>query len=245
MPTSVELVETSVQPAPLVRHQPDYPPDALAERADGYVQLEFDVTAAGDVENVSVVRSTMRASSSPPSTRSRSGVTCRASRPANACATTDVRTIIRFVYWMTARTHRRRARRDRNRRGDPRVQLAYSAGLEVALDRLAADDLRGVELQLDEMQAVYGTERLDLWNFYGYLYTVGGNYSRAIDAYETAVAVAMRSRRPTSGPYVRLANLYFARHQYDIALKTLLRPQQVVAALHPAAPGSSARRRLR
>jgi tetratricopeptide (TPR) repeat protein len=116
-----------------------------------------------------------------------------------------------------------------------REQRAYSAGLEVALDRLAADDLRGVELQLDEMQAVYGAERLDLWNFYGYLYTVEGNYARAIDAYETAVAVAMRSPFPTSGPYVRLANLYFARHQYDMALKTLLRPQQVMSG---AAAGS-------
>jgi tetratricopeptide (TPR) repeat protein len=114
-----------------------------------------------------------------------------------------------------------------------REQLAFSAGLEVALDRLAADDLRGVELQLDEMQALYGTERLDLWNFYGYLYTVEGNYARAIDAYETAVAVAMRSPYPTSGPYVTLANLYFARHQYDMALKALLRPQQVLSDAPP------------
>ena len=99
----------------------------------------------------------------------------------------------------------------------------YSAGLEVALDRLAADDFRGVELQLDEMQALHGTERADLWNFYGYLYTLEGNYSRAIDAYEQAVAVSHRAPFPTSGPIVPLAKLYFARHQYDMALKTLLR----------------------
>ena len=37
----------------------------------------------------------------------------------------------------------------------------------------------------------------DLWNFYGYLYTVQGNYGRAIDAYETAVAVAARADIPT------------------------------------------------
>ena len=90
--------------------------------------------------------------------------------------------------------------------------------------------LRGVELQLDEMQAVYGADRLDLWSFYGYLYTVQGNYGRAIDAYETAVALATRVRPvPTSGPFVQLANLYFARHQYDLALKTLLRPNRPAA----------------
>jgi tetratricopeptide (TPR) repeat protein len=100
---------------------------------------------------------------------------------------------------------------------------ALSAGLEVALDRLAGDDLRGAELQLDEMQAVYGAEHSELWNFYGYLYTVEGNYGRAIDAYETAVAVALRADLPTPAPLVQLANLYFARHQYDMALKTLLR----------------------
>jgi tetratricopeptide (TPR) repeat protein len=100
----------------------------------------------------------------------------------------------------------------------------YGGGLVVALDRLAMDDFRGVELQLDEMQALYGTERADLWNFYGYLYTLQGNYGRAIDAYEQAVAVSLRSPFPSSGPIVPLAKLYFARHQYDMALKTLLRP---------------------
>ena len=91
------------------------------------------------------------------------------------------------------------------------------------------------------MQAVYGAERLDVWNFYGYLYTVEGNYARAIDAYETAVAVALRSRFPTSGPYVPLANLYFARHQYDMALKTLLRPQQATNGAAPPAARASQR----
>ena len=44
----------------------------------------------------------------------------------------------------------------------------------------------------------------------------------------------MRSRRPTSGPWVPLANLYFARHQYDMALKTLVRRSERVAQLRPA-----------
>ena len=99
---------------------------------------------------------------------------------------------------------------------------AFSEDLEVALDRLAADDLRGAELQLDEMQALYGANRPDLWSFYGYLFTVQGNYDRAIDAYERALpAVAAPGQPP--GPWVPLANLYFARHQYDLALNTLVR----------------------
>ena len=40
-----------------------------------------------------------------------------------------------------------------------------------------------------------------------------------------------RDRAPaTMGPWVPLANLYFARHQYDMALKTLLRPQRDAGA---------------
>jgi TonB family protein len=104
----------------------------------------------------------------------------------------------------------------------------FSSDLEVALDRLAADDLRGAELQLDEMRAIYpaaGFFHGDLWGFYGYLFTVQGNYDRAIEAYETALASYASNGAPgTMGPRDPLANLYFARHQYDLALKTLLRP---------------------
>src|SRR5688572_819517 len=58
LPTSVELVETSMADViPLVRHNPEYPPDALAQKLDGHVQLKFDITTAGTVENVSVVES--------------------------------------------------------------------------------------------------------------------------------------------------------------------------------------------
>jgi TonB family protein len=233
LPTSVELVETSdADVLPLVRHNPEYPPRALEQKLDGHVQLKFDISTAGTVENVSVVESS-DAQFEPSAIDALSRWRYLPRLAAGKRVRHDgVHTIIRFV--LTGYNEDpppRQAEID----AMIREQLAYSAGLEVALDRLAADDLRGVELQLDEMQAVYGAERLDLWSFYGYLYTVGGNYARAIDAYETAVAVAMRSRFPTSGPYVRLANLYFARHQYDLALKTLLRPQQVMSG---AAGGS-------
>jgi TonB family protein len=237
LPTSVELVETSAADVvPLVRHNPQYPAEALAERASGYVQLEFDITAAGAVENVSVVKSDdTRFEQSAIDALSKWRYLPRLSA-GERVRSEGIQTIIRFVLDGYKDAPPPTPRQQEEFDAASRQQLAYSAGLEVALDRLAADDLRGVELQLDELQAVYGAERVDLWNFYGYLYTVEGNYARAIDALETAVAIAMRSPYPTSGPYVRLANLYFARHQYDLALKALLRPQQVMSS---APPGGS------
>ena len=187
------------------------------------MQLKFDVTAAGVVENVSVVESSDARF-----------------EEAAVEAVAQWRYLPRIAAGKRVRLGRRPHGHPVCSRGRPnaaepahaserpseaqREYLAFSAGLEVALDRLAADDLRGAELQLDEMQAVYGASSGDLWNFYGYLFTVQGNYDRAIDAYETAVAAFCRNGTPREAPYVPLANLYFARHQYDMALKTLLRP---------------------
>ena len=58
LPTEVALVETgNGDVIPLVRHNPVYPPHALEEGLSGDVQLKFDITAAGAVEKVSVVKS--------------------------------------------------------------------------------------------------------------------------------------------------------------------------------------------
>lgn len=236
-PTAVELVETPADVLPLVRENPTYPPNALAEGRDGHVQLRFDVTAAGEVENVAVVESSDAEFEEPAMRALAEWRYLPRIVGGKRVRHEGVHTIVRFVLDdgpPPANPQRAEAQQEAQREYE-----AYSAGLVTALDRLAADDLRGVELQLDEMQALYGSERVDLWNFYGYLYTVEANYARAIDAYETAVGIALRSPRPTSGPYVPLAKLYFARHQYDMALKTLLRPQQ---ATNGAAPPGGTRR---
>jgi len=222
--TAVELVETGHGDViPLVRANPEYPPQALTKRLEGRVQLKFDVTTAGTVENVSVVNS-----SDPVFEESAAAALAQWRYLPRILAGKRVRhegvhTIIQFQlagYKEETRNPSQQAAVEKAMR----EYREYSDGLEVALDRLAADDFRGVELQLDEMQALFGTERPDLWNFYGYLYTLEGNYSRAIDAYEQAVTVSLRAPFPTSGPIVPLAKLYFARHQYDMALKTVLRP---------------------
>jgi TonB family protein len=219
--TSVELVETGLDVLPLVRHNPAYPPEALAQGVDGHVQLEFDITPAGTVENVRVVESSdARFEESAVEALSQWRYLPRIVA-GKRVGSNDVKTIIRFQLVPDGAAP---GPTDREIEAALRDFAAFSAGLEVALDRLAADDFRGAELQLDEMIAVYGAARLDVWNFYGYLYTVQGHYDRAIGAYETAVDLATRSKVPTSGPFVQLANLYFARHQYDLAMKTLLRP---------------------
>jgi len=219
--TSVELVETALSIVPLVRHNPQYPARALARGVEGQVQVKFDVTAAGVVENVSVVES----SDAQFEDATVEAVAQWRYLPRIAAgkrvATEGVRTVIRFA--LQGDQTPPNPRQDREAEAQ-RESLVFSAGLKVALDRLAADDLRGAELQLDEVQAVHGAAYGQLWNFYGYLFTVQGNYDRAIDSYETAVSAFSRNGTPREAPYVPLANLYFARHQYDMALKTLLRP---------------------
>jgi TonB family protein len=228
----------------MIRSGLDYPPRAFSERLSGYVQLEFDVTAAGRVENVRVVKSSDSQFEDPAIRAVSEWRYLPRIIAGERARSSGVQTIIRFQ--MDDPTPSPAPLSGEALEAAQREWAAYSADLATAMDRLAADDLRGVELQLDEMQALYGTERADLWGFYGYLYTLQRNYDRAIDAYERSVAIHLRSSNPTSGPWVPLANLYFARHQYDVALKTLLRPRQVtgvtttVAGSRLAAAGAEA-----
>jgi tetratricopeptide (TPR) repeat protein len=114
---------------------------------------------------------------------------------------------------------------------------AFETTMLAAWQRVIADDLRGAELALDEFRATYALPPYtqgEVWNAYGYVYTLQGSYDRAIDAYESAIAILAGTGMTTQGRWVELANLYFARNQYDMALNTLLRPQR-------ATPGSTRR----
>jgi TonB family protein len=225
--TSVELVETALSIAPIVRSPPEYPLDALKQRLAGHVQLKFDVTAAGGVENVSVVDSS-DAQFEEPAIRALSEWRYLPRIAAGKrVASTGIHTIFRFEPGSDEQPAPDEQQLAAKREAAQREFNAFSKGLEVALDRLATDDLRGAELQLDEMQAIYGAGYPDLWGFYGYLFTVGGNYDRAIDAYERAVFGFVARGQPRSGPWQPLATLYFARHQYDLALNTLVRQRAV------------------
>ena len=220
--TSVELVETALNIAPLVRNNPQYPVRALARGVEGHVQVKFDVTAAGIVENVTVIESSDALFEDAAVEAVAQWRYLPRIAAGRRVASEGVRTVIRFALQGDQTPPNPRTNREAEEA--QREYLVFSDGLRVALDRLAADDLRGAELQLDEVQAVHGATYGQLWSFYGYLFTVQGNYDRAIDSYETAVSAFSRNGTPREAPYVPLANLYFARHQYDMALKTLLRP---------------------
>jgi TonB family protein len=237
--TSVELVEIGLAIAPITRHPPAYPPEALERRLEGHVQVKFDVTTSGSVENISVVES-----SDPifeePAVRS---VSVWRYLPKIAAgkrvASPGIHSILRFAMGpeKPSQTTVERQAADAAASAEQRKNAEFSAGLEVALDRFAADDLRGVELQLDEMYAIFDNElrRGELWNFYGYLYTVEGRYDRAIEAYESAIA-ATRGGITAQNQWVSLANLYFARHQYDMALRTLLNYEKRLEELRTQYP---------
>jgi len=225
--TQVELVETALSIAPIVRRPPDYPIEALKQRLAGHVQLKFDVTAAGFVENVSVVESS-DAQFEEPAIRA---LTTWRYLPrivaGKRVAATNQHTIIRWELNGDKDPPADQRQIDAKQEAAMREYAAFSDDLVIALNRLAADDLRGSELQLDEMQAIYGAGYPDLWGFYGYLFTVQGNYDRAIDAYEKTLATFASRGQPRSGPWAPLANLYFARHQYDLALNTLVRQRSL------------------
>ena len=192
------------------------------------MQLKFDVTAAGVVENVSVVES---------SDAHFEDVRRR--------AVSKWRYLPRIVagkrvgaegrphdHSVGAAQRRGSAARStpsrRETRGGRRAHYAaFSGGLEVALDRLAADDLRGAELQLDEMQAALRRRTAAISGASTATCTrCKATTTERSTPTRRRVAIYARSRAPaTMGPWVPLANLYFARHQYDMALKTLLRPK--------------------
>jgi TonB family protein len=221
--TQVELVETALSIAPIVRRPPDYPIEALKQRLAGHVQLKFDVTAAGFVENVNVVESS-DAQFEEPAIRALSSWRYLPRIVAGKrVAAKDQHTIIRWELSKDSDPPADQRQVDAKQEAAMREYAAFSDDLVIALNRLAADDLRGSELQLDQMQAIYGAGYPDLWGFYGYLFTVQGNYDRAIDSYEKTLSTYAARGQPKSGPWAPLANLYFARHQYDLALNTLVR----------------------
>jgi TonB family protein len=223
-PIDTAAIELSI--APIVRPSPDYPAVAQERGLAGSVTLQYDVTAKGAVENVSVVESTEAVFDEPAATALKQWKYLPRIAAGKRVAALAQRTVIRFQLEGTPLIPAS-ALAPAPREGTSR-QLDYpgfSAAIEVAWERVAADDLRGAELQLDETRALYdlnGFQEGGISDFYAYLYTVQGNYDRAIDAYETGIAAYARGGAPSQGSWFPLANLYYARHQYDLALGTML-----------------------
>ena len=149
--------------SPLVRHPPSYPPEALAARRRGTRAAQVRRHGGGrrrERQRRRVERRALRGSGY----RSGRAVALPAAhrgRQARGARRVSTRSI-RFALGKEPPPDARRASKRSSEAAQEAARefAAFSAGLEVALDRLAADDLRGAELQLDEMQAVYGAERM-------------------------------------------------------------------------------------
>jgi TonB family protein len=225
---AVELINTGGPPVPFLRILPNYPPDALAENLQGNVIIESTVTATGEVEDAHAVEATDARFEAAALDAFVQWKYLPRIVAGKRVATEGVRTTIRFQTAPTPTGAGIERALDPAAPGLPFDSAAFGVTMLTAWQRVIADDLRGAELALDEFRATYALPPFtegEIWNAYGYVYTLQGSYDSAIRAYENAIGVFARSGS-TQGRWVELANLYFARNQYDLALNTLLRPQR-------------------
>jgi TonB family protein len=229
---AAEFINTSLQLVPFVRVNPDYPPEALTEKLEGRVIVELTVTATGEVEDAHVVESTdARFDASALSAVQQWKYLPRIVAGKRA-ATENMRTMLTFQLQPAPAESALRRAYEPIGPGLPLDSKAFETTMLTAWQRVITDDLRGAELALDEFRATYALPAFtqgEVWNAYAYVYTLQANYDRAIDAYETAIAIFTQAGMTpgvTQGRWVELANLYFARNQYDMALNTLLRPRR-------------------
>jgi TonB family protein len=232
LPVDTAAIELYV--VPIVRIPPDYPSAAIERGLQGDVTLQFDVTAKGAVENVTIVGSTDAVFEEAAATALARWKYLPRIAAGKRVATPKQQTVIRFQLDNTPVPAPRQTTPSPEEISREANFRSSAAAIEIAWERVAADDFRGAELQLDEARALYelnGAQQGGIWDFYAYLYIVEGNYDRAIDAYETALAAYARGGGgPAEPSSLALANLYYARHQYDLALRTLLTYKERIKA---------------
>jgi TonB family protein len=226
-PIDVEYVDVDYLIAQ--RTAPDYPPEALKKKLNGDVTLKLTIDEHGSVKDVEVVRSSdAMFESAAVAAVSQWKYLPRVSA-GKRVAVVGVETVIRFALDPPNLSAAQASgiAKDVGRVPTPdeagyASMQAVDRGMAIAWQRIAAENFRGAELELDELRATYdllARQVTMVWSFYGYIYIQYGDYGRAIDAYEKAVA---SNTGHWTQPEAALANLYFARHQYDEALKTLL-----------------------
>jgi TonB family protein len=224
-----EFVTTSMQLVPFLRVPPVYPPEPLAEGLEGRVVIELDVTATGEVEDARVAESTDARFDASALTAVQQWKYLPRIVAGKRAAADDIRVTVNYRPSPNVATQAA-VERATTPIG-PGLTLdsaAFESTMLTAWQRVIADDLRGAELALDEFRATYALTPFitgEVWNAYAYVYTLEGSYDRAIDAYEQAITV-FEQAGSSQGRWVELANLYFARNQYDMALNTLLRPRR-------------------
>ncbi len=231
LPVDTAAIELSV--IPLVRTPPDYPVTALERGLQGSVTLRFDVTATGVVENVGVVESTDAVFEDTAASALAQWTYLPRVAAGKRVATLNQQTVLRFQLDNSPVPAPRQTTPSPEEVAREADFRSLSAAMEVARERMTNDDLRGAELELDEARALYrpnGRQEGGIWDFYAYIYTLQENYDRAIDAYETGIAAYANAGARSEGGWLSLANLYYARHQYDLALRTLLKYKEGVKA---------------
>jgi TonB family protein len=217
----------------VVTTPPVYPAEAVKRGLEGSVTVQFHVTPAGIAENVSVAHSTDPVFDAAAVDAVRQWRYLPRVLAGKRVARDKVQTVLRFQL-------------DKGGAAPPptpqpvppadayaQADLAtFTAGLERALDRIAVDNFRGAELELDELRARYelgAPQEGKVWDFYAYIYLIQGNYDRSIEALETAVAAYARGPWPSQSSSLALAQLCYARHQYSEALRTLLELKRSIA----------------
>jgi TonB family protein len=243
-PVSLEDVESDY--AMMIRVPPEYPRDALRRKLDGEVQVEYTIDKRGSVKDVRAVRSSDPQFEAPAIAAVSQWKYLPRVAAGKRVDVHGIQTVLRFTLTMPppaappapaksseARQFQLSARSaaqqpgakpgdDAPAQAHPADYATFDRSSAVAWQRAADEDFRGAELELDELRATYDLDDRQsnqVWGFYGYIYTQYGDYGRAIDAYERAVAIQSFNWQ---GQWTSLASLYFARHQYDKALKTLL-----------------------
>jgi len=231
----------------MIRMAPEYPAQALERQLDGDVTVEYTIDKRGAVKDVRAVRSSDPQFEAPAIAAVSQWKYLPRVTGGKRVEVNGVQTVIRFTMSMpppaqppaksgeTARKFQSikpSAQPSGTRPADdtaptpapahPVDYATFDRSSAVAWRRAADEDLRGAELELDELRATYDLDDRQsnqVWNFYGYIYTQYADYGRAIEAYEKAIAIR---NFDLPGQWTSLASLYFARHQYDMALKTLL-----------------------
>jgi TonB family protein len=200
------------------RQAPDYPPGPLERGENGTVLLEFTITDEGRVADAVAVEPSDAAFV--PSAVAAVAKWTYLPRVIDGerVAVHDVRTVVRFQLTGDEPPPPRAAA------APPTFVVRPPVGerLHAAWRCLSVHELRCAELILDELVATHQLtpkSSPNVWDFYGYLYTQYGDYGRAIAAYEAAV----ENGGGWGGEWLALAHLYFARNQYDMAMRTLLR----------------------
>ena len=242
---TVSVEDVQIEYAMMIRTPPVYPREGLARRLDGDVTVSFTIDDRGTVKNARAVRSSDAMFEAPALAAISQWKYLPRVMAGKRVAVDGVQTVIRFMVepppppkavpkGAEARTPESAGPAKGAADAPPAEPKPvhpvnyeiFDRSTAIVWQRTITDNLRGAELELDELRATYDLndqQSNEVWGFYGYLYTQYGDYGRAIDAYEKAVAFPINV---WPGQWTSLASLYFARHQYDRALKTLLAYKQ-------------------